>query len=666
MELSPLRLIRSGGQAAPSTHRSKRQRPLLEDVLRAHGLVDDAEIKSALEQSPNSGIRLGEALCANGILEPKGLVEALESQWGIRRLDLAATPPDARLISEIGPVTCLQDRCVPWRRIGAATVVVCEDPHQFEALREVYEARLGPIMLALAAPGDVGRAVARSHRHTLVKRAETRVPDAVSCRKWRSKPFRVGAAGGGVGMCLMASFALPALMIALLAIAVISLMAVVALKLAAAIAQARPEQDTAEIYDLHGAGAQDRLPMISILVPLYREEQIAAHLIRRLSELDYPLELLDVCLVVEQDDTITHSTLKTTTLPPWMRIVDVPTGSIKTKPRAMNYALDFCRGSIIGVYDAEDAPATDQLRKVAARFAQAGPKVACLQGSLDFYNTGHNWMSRCFTLEYASWFRVMLPGVARLGLVVPLGGTTLFFRRKVLERLGAWDAHNVTEDADLGVRLARAGYRTEFIDTVTEEEANSRPMSWVKQRSRWLKGYAMTYAVHMRDPIGLWQDLGAWRFFGFQIMFLGTLIQFTLAPLLWSMWVIPFSIAHPVQQVLPHGMLWAVGGIFICAELVNLAMTARALYRTQRLRLLPWVPTLSIYFMLATLAMYKALAEMLHRPFYWDKTQHGHFGGTSPEPQGQTPLSVTKAPDQSRRASVSESSRSRVSKALEI
>ena len=185
----------------------------------------------------------------------------------------------------------------------------------------------------------------------------------------------------------------------------------------------------------------------------------------------------------------------------------------------MNYALDFCRGTIIGVWDAEDAPEPDQIEKVAARFNEAAPNVVCLQGMLDYYNARQNWISRCFTIEYATWWRVVLPGMARLGFVIPLGGTTLFFRRKALEKLGRWDAHNVTEDADLGVRLARHGYVTELIPTVTYEEANCRPWRWVRQRSRWLKGFMITYIVHMRDPAQLLRDLGFKRFMGLQMIF---------------------------------------------------------------------------------------------------------------------------------------------------
>ncbi|MGB4828799.1 MAG: glycosyltransferase, partial [Paracoccaceae bacterium] len=231
-----------------------------------------------------------------------------------------------------------------------------------------------------------------------------------------------------------------------------------------------------------------------------------------------------------------------------------------------------------------------------------------------------------------TWFRLILPGVARLGLAVPLGGTTLFFRRSVIEELGGWDAHNVTEDADLGIRLARHGYRTELLDTVTGEEANCRVIPWIKQRSRWIKGYMMTWAVHMRQPRLLARQLGAWRFLGFQIMFLGTILQFLLAPLMWSFWSIPLGLGHPLSSVLSQGDVLAISMAFILSEVVNLTLGIIALKRSRH-RLSPlWVATLHFYFPLAALAAYKGLWEMLTRPFYWDKTSHGIYDPA--EPQG--------------------------------
>ncbi|MFV2002207.1 MAG: glycosyltransferase family 2 protein, partial [Paracoccaceae bacterium] len=301
----------------------------------------------------------------------------------------------------------------------------------------------------------------------------------------------------------------------------------------------------------------------------------------------------------------------------------VPRAHLKTKPRALNYALDFCRGSIIGVYDAEDAPEPDQLFKVARRFHDSPPEVACLQGVLDFYNPRANWLSRCFTIEYATWFRVVLPGLEKLGFVIPLGGTTLFFRREALEKIGAWDAHNVTEDADLGIRLARHGYRAELIATLTEEEANCRFWPWVRQRSRWLKGYAMTWAVHMRSPRRLWADVGPWRFFGIQMLFLGAISQFLLAPVLWTFWALPLGLPHPLTQTISSEAFLLLTILFLSAEAVSLSVSIYALAPNRHKRLWLWVPSMHLYFPLGAIAAYKAVWEMISKPFYWDKTAHG-------------------------------------------
>ncbi|WP_336509521.1 glycosyltransferase [Ruegeria lacuscaerulensis] len=374
-------------------------------------------------------------------------------------------------------------------------------------------------------------------------------------------------------------------------------------------------------------GAPPALPCVSILVPLFKEREIAGALIRRLQRLTYPKALLDIILVLEESDDVTRSTLAEVDLPSWIRTVEVPElNGLTTKPRAMNYALDFCRGEILGVWDAEDAPQPDQIERVVWHFAQAKEDVVCLQGVLDYYNPRTNWRSRGFTIEYNSWFRVVLQGIARLGLVVPLGGTTFFFRRDKLLELGGWDAHNVTEDADLGVRLSRAGYRTEMVDTTTYEEANFRAWPWVRQRSRWLKGFMVTYLVHMRAPLRLLKDLGPLRFFGVQAFFLGTVGQFLLAPVLWLFWLSTFGIPSLLDTIIPNTLMTVLLFLFISAEITNAVVGMIAVSARERRFLMPWVPTMPLYFPLGVLAAYKALWELAINPFFWDKTQHGQAG----------------------------------------
>ena len=557
-------------------------------LLKAGVVAPDAML-TALSQRGRENGRLPDVLRARGLVVERDLLGVDARNWGIRLVDLDAQLPDPRLIDALGVTDCLRHGLVPWQKVGDVTVVVTSRPEEFRRLRPMLEARLGPVAAGLASSRSVLAAIHARRGEDLARAAENRVAPAESCRNW-PKLYQSPRLMAALTLIAAAVYFAP-LVIGLLtfAFAILSLILSLGLKLTAVLAALR-QPPAGPLPPTDGI-----LPIISIIVALYREGDIAPRLIRRLARLDYPAELLDVILAVEAEDHVTLDALANAELPPWMRVVIVPEGQVKTKPRALNHALDHARGAIIGVYDAEDAPEPDQLRKVVAHFQRSGPDVACLQGVLDYYNPRTNWLSRCFTIEYAGWFRMILPGIARLGLVVPLGGTTLFFRREVLDRLGAWDAHNVTEDADLGVRLARHGYRTEVIDTVTLEEANCRALPWVKQRSRWIKGYIMTYAVHMRAPRLLWQQLGPRAFIGFQIMFLGTIAQFLLAPLFWSLFLIPFGFDHPVQSALPIAMIWTVAALFVVAELVNILVNAIGLSRTGHGLSLLWVLTLKLY-----------------------------------------------------------------------
>ena len=576
--------------------------------------VDVARQAQAIAQAER--LPVSDILRTRFSISQRVLVMAESEGLASRLVDPCLHPPDGGLVAQYGAAQAMAQTVLPWRRAGDCTLVLAPCFDTFARARPGLEAALGPVRMALSTTDQITAVLARTFGRALVHRAETRLPEEHSSRNWRSGRVMAGAFAMGVSL-LAAAIAAPLTLIGVLSIvAVVLLVLTTAIKAAAAIVG----RGAASVSVPDG---DNTLPVITLLIPLYREREIADHLLARLEALDYPRERLDVCLVLEDDDDTTRDALGRTHLLTWMRPIVVPEGTLRTKPRALNYALDFARGSIVGVYDAEDAPDPDQLRIVAATFATAGPQVACLQGVLDYYNSAANWLTRCFTIEYASWFRVVLPGYARMGLVVPLGGTTLFFRRDILERLGGWDAHNVTEDADLGIRLARAGYQTVFIPSVTQEEANGRFWPWVKQRSRWLKGYAVTWCVHMRNPARLWRDLGAWRFFGLQVLFAGTLSQFLLAPLIWSFWLIPLGFHHPVIDVLPPPAFWALVGVFVASELTTLTIAALALARAGKRWLTPWAMTLSLYFPLGCVAVYKGLLELTWKPFYWDKTQHG-------------------------------------------
>ncbi|MDG1737131.1 MAG: glycosyltransferase family 2 protein, partial [Paracoccaceae bacterium] len=347
-------------------------------------------------------------------------------------------------------------------------------------------------------------------------------------------------------------------------------------------------------------------------------------LIERLSKLTYPKPLLEILLVVEENDHATRAAVRDTHLPAWMKPIYVPEGHPKTKPRALNHAYKFCSGDIIGIYDAEDMPARDQIERVIEKFKSSGPDVACVQGILQFYNPRQNWLARCFTMDYAGWFRIILPGLAKLGLPVPLGGTTLFLKRDVIDLMHGWDAYNVTEDADLGLRIGRAGYRTLLVDSITGEEANCHGWRWIRQRSRWIKGYMVTYWSHMRTPLQLRRDLGNCGFLAFQVLFLGTILHFMTAPILWSFWLVYFGVDHSFFNAVPDSLVAVTAYAFLAVEILGMVILGLACIRADRRFLIPWLPTMSIYFLLAVPAGIKALWEFCRAPVFWDKTDHGH------------------------------------------
>lgn len=594
-------------------------RRALDRFLLEEGVVPADALLTALAQRHAAGGRLEDRLAARVVDRP-ALSRGLARYYGLALIDPSRDPPQAHLVEAIDPAFCLRESLLPWRRIGGATVVLTARPDEFAALKPDLTRVFGSVLPAYAESGAIESALFALRGPALAARAEGRVPAALSCRGWAPWQLRLPI----VLFCLAVTIALaawPAAVLSALTLWVsVTLVAVMALKAAAAVVALSP----APVANPPPAVA--RMPLVSVMVALHREADIAPRLVSRLSRLDYPRDRLEVLLVVEEHDRMTRDALAKALLPGWMRVVAVPDGAVKTKPRALNHALDQCRGSIVGVYDAEDAPDPEQIARVVQLFHQRGPQTVCLQGRLDFYNPATNWIARCFAMEYAAWFRLVLPGYDRLQLAVPLGGTTLFFRREALEELGGWDAWNVTEDADLGLRLARRGWRTEVVDTVTGEEANCRILPWIRQRSRWIKGYMITWGVHMRQPRQLWRDLGPWKFLGVQVQFLGSVTQNLFAPLLWSWWLVSLGLWHPVTEFLPHPLVLALTAVFISTQTIDLAIAAVALRRSRHPFSLAWLPLLMVYHMMAVPAAWKALWEVVVRPFYWDKTAHGLFG----------------------------------------
>lgn len=325
--------------------------------------------------------------------------------------------------------------------------------------------------------------------------------------------------------------------------------------------------------------------------------------------------------MTEQNDELTRTALTRANLRAHMRIVTVPNGLPKTKPRACNYALQFATGDCVVVYDAEDVPEPGQLRKAAACFAEGGPSLVCVQARLSIYNPSDSFLTKQFTLEYAILFEAILPALQRLGLPILLGGTSNHFRRPALIAAGAWDAFNVTEDADLGVRLARLGLRCEMLDSDTWEEAPRTPRAWMGQRTRWLKGWIQTYLVHMRAPQRLLYDLGVWRFFGVQIMLAGMILSALIHP--WFYTAAVFCFLTGADIIPDSGLLSIVFWFnFAAGHLIGILLGVISAWRSHGRIPLAAAIDLPVYWLAISAASYRAIWDLYKRPFYWEKTAH--------------------------------------------
>lgn len=373
---------------------------------------------------------------------------------------------------------------------------------------------------------------------------------------------------------------------------------------------------------------EETLPTYTIQVPLYREAEVLPVLVECLDALDYPPEKIKVQLLMEEDDHETIEACGKLDLPPQFEPIIVPHSLPKTKPKACNYGLYRSDSDLLVIFDAEDRPEPDQLKKAVAAFADLPDDVTILQAKLNFYNQRHNLLTRWFTGEYSVWFDLFLPGLTAARSPIPLGGTSNHFKADRLKELGGWDPFNVTEDCDLGIRMHKHGHHAAMIDSTTWEEANGELWSWIRQRSRWVKGYLQTWLVHMRRPLRLLRQLGLRGFFNFQMTIGGSLACFFLNPIYWFMTALWFSV-HPefIIPIFPPVIL-ALGtfclfiGNFVFVYLAVAGCANRGYWDLVKYSVLT-----PAYWLLMSIGAYRALIQLLYDPHFWEKTEHGQFGG---------------------------------------
>jgi len=370
------------------------------------------------------------------------------------------------------------------------------------------------------------------------------------------------------------------------------------------------------------------LPIYTVFCPLYKESRILFQFIEAISKIDWPIDKLEVQLLLEEDDTETIDVAKNMNLPSCFRIVVVPHGMPKTKPKACNYGLAHAKGQYVVIYDAEDVPDADQLKKAYLAFQKNENKdIVCMQAKLNFYNPNQNILTRVFTAEYSLWFDLILIGLQSIKAPIPLGGTSNHFKTEDLHLLKGWDPFNVTEDCDLGIRLCKMGYQTAILDSTTMEEANSDFKNWMRQRSRWIKGYMQTYLIHMRNPKEFISDWKNPNIITFQLVVGGKVSSLFINPLMWLTTIAYFSfrsiIGPSIDSFFPPVIFYMAVTCLVFGNFLYLYYYMIGCYKREQWDIIVYVFLVPLYWLMMSVAAWIALYQIIFKPHYWEKTTHG-------------------------------------------
>lgn len=381
-------------------------------------------------------------------------------------------------------------------------------------------------------------------------------------------------------------------------------------------------------------------PRYTIFCPLYKEWNVLPQFITAMGNLEYPQDKLQVMLLLEEDDKETIRRAKNMSLPKNFDIVIVPHSYPKTKPKAINYGLTKATGDYVVIYDAEDVPDPLQLKKAVLAFEKVDDRVICIQAKLNFYNPHQNILTRLFTAEYSLWFDLVLTGLQSIRAPIPLGGTSNHFRVNDLRMLNGWDSFNVTEDCDLGIRLAKKGYYTAMIESTTYEEANSDLKNWFHQRSRWIKGYIQTYFVHMRQPFDFVRRWREPHVITFQLVVGGKILALFINPFMWLMTILYFSlrsiVGPAIESLYPAPVFYMALFSLVFGNFLYMYYYMIGCAKREQYDLIKYAFLVPIYWLFMSVASWISLYQMIVKPHYWAKTKHGlHLGNEKASKQAK-------------------------------
>lgn len=494
-------------------HNSDRSR--IGEVLIELGYIDQAQLDEVLEYQRDKGGRLGWILASLGYVNRLELYAGLAKHFGLPFETNTAYMKhniDTKLIAKVTHEEIMQYQAMPYRiKEGVLSILTAEPKDRETSLFFQHRFEVDTINEIVITDLDLTRVSEELYRgrilDTSIHGLFYRNPDE-SAQRVLSRPqilfllFFFCVSLFWIYYSSTSFFILLLFLIQILYVVTVTFRVVVSIsgfgcKLIKPITT----------KELHAIDQKD-LPVYTILLPVYKEAEVMGTLIKSLKNFDYPEDKLDIILLLEAGDEETFEAAKRERPPANWRFLSLPDSLPKTKPKALNYGLHFARGDYLTIYDAEDIPDPDQLKKAVISFRTHPKDFICFQAALNYFNRNENFLTRMFTLEYSFWFDCFIPGLYKLGLPIPLGGTSNHFDVQKLKQIGGWDPFNVTEDADLGLRASMEGYKVGVIYSTTYEEANSKLGNWLRQRSRWVKGYMQTFLVHNRHPLKALRIIG--------------------------------------------------------------------------------------------------------------------------------------------------------------
>ena len=600
--------------------------PRLGEQLAGRGLVTEQQLGEALAEQDRSGGRIGEVLVHGGALEESALLRVVSEQLQLPTIDLSEYDASQAPRDVIPEPVARRLHCVPIAIDQTSLFLAVPDALSNEARAEIAGYTDLEVEQFLAPRNDIDELLRRVHgpeyTATAVSYLRERFPgrSAHTVITGAQKGFLILLALAVVGFLV---WQFTTTLVVIFALASIFYTLTSLYKLVAGYSALGHRYSLDATPEALAAIDERALPIYTILVPLFREAAVIPYLVRGIESLDYPKTKLDVRLLCEQDDDETIDAILDQDLPPHFNLIVVPESHPQTKPKACNYGLLGAKGEFVVIYDAEDRPDPMQLKKAVLMFDHCDDSIACIQAKLNFFNVDTNLLTRWFSIEYSLLFDLTLPGLDARKDPIPLGGTSNHIKMDQLVEVGGWDPYNVTEDADLGIRLHQAGYRTTMMDSTTYEEANTEVGNWVRQRSRWIKGYIQTWLVYMRNPLSLLSSVGLKGFASFQLLVGGTFI-FLINPFFWFLTTLfDLTQAGFIQDLFPGWVYYLAASQLFLGNFIFVYLGLIAAVRRGNDGLAPYALFLPFYWGLMSVAAWKGFSQLITNPFYWEKTEHG-------------------------------------------